>query len=280
MIMKKNKFVWTFALPFLGAVPIVLIASFEQKIKSGWGEPTWNTLFAVAMVLVFVLSFFPFIGLFKSLWGKKNINFFWGRGKLARRIMATGSNAKATIVSIGENSQGGVVTINDQPLLNLVLRIDNNYDPEYEVSFDTIMPRTAVAQFQPGAQFAVKVDRADKNNVVFNAQDTKTMTENTQKPTYGGKGWTALDRLRLEQAGIDGMAKLISIEDCGKSENFYPVVMIGYEVSLPGETPYFFEKEIAMPTEAIIKLKTLTGKSFKARVHPDDRTKITVDFTF
>ena len=278
--MKKNKFIWTFALPFLGVVPIVLIAAFEPKIVSRWGEPVWNTLFAVAMVLVFVLSFLPFIGLFKNLWGKKGFNFFWGRGKLAGQILVAGSDATATIVSIGENSKGGIVTINDQPLLNLVLRIDNNYDPEYEVSFDTIMPRTAVAQFQPGAQFAVKVDRADKNNMVFNAQATQTMTGSGQKPTYGGKGWTAQDHLRVEQAGIDGMAKLMSVEDTGKSEDFNPVVMIGYEVSLHGETSYFFEKEIAMPTETVLKLKTLTGKSFKARVHPDDRTKITVDFTF
>ena len=278
--MKKNKFIWAFALPFLGAIPVVLLAAFEQKVVSWWGEPTRNTLFAIAMVLVFVLAFLPFIGLLKGMFGEKGISFFWGRGKLARQILAAGSEATATIVSIGENSKGGIVTFNDQPLVNLVLRIDNNYDPEYEVSFDTIMPRTAVAQFQPGAQFAVKVDRADKNNVVFNAQTTQTMTGSGQRPTYGGKDWTAQDHLRLEQAGIDGMAKLMSVEDTGKSEDFNPVVMIGYEVSLAGQTPYFFEKEIAMPTESILKLKTLTGKSFKARVHPDDRTKIIVDFTF
>ncbi|HNW89674.1 MAG TPA: hypothetical protein PKN48_08410 [Bacteroidales bacterium] len=278
--MKKNKFAWSFALPFIGAIPVILVGAFEQKIRAGWGDTAWTVMFVIAMVIVFALALLPFISIFKGMFGGKGINFFWGTGKLARQILASGSDATATIVSIGENSQGGIVTINDQPLLNLVLRIDNNYDPEYDVSFDTIIPRSAVPQFQPGAKFAVKVDRADKNNVVFNQKSADSSNIPDKKPTYGGKGWTELDRLRMEQAGIDGMAKLMSIEETGKSEDFNPVILMGYEVTIPGETPYFFEKEIAMPTEAAMKLKTLIGSSYKARIHPDDKTKIAVDFTF
>jgi len=278
--MKKNKFAWRIAMPFIGAIPVMLVGVFEQQIRAGWGDTAWTIMFVIAMVLVFGLSILPFVGMFKGIFGGKGISFFWGRGKSARQVLAGGSDATATVVSIGENSQGGIVTINDQPLLNLVLRIDNNYDPEYDVSFDTIIPRSAVPQFQPGARFAVKVDKADKNSVVFNAQSNEQMDKTAKKPTYGGKGWTELDRLRMEQAGIDGIAKLLSIDETGKSEDFNPVIMIGYEVSLPGEMPYNLKKEIAMPTEAVLKLKTLIGKSYQARVHPDDRNKIAVDFTF
>ncbi len=278
--MKKNKLAWSIALPFLGSIPIILISVLEPQIRDGVGDIGWTVMFVIAMVAVFALSLLPFISVFKGMFGGMGYNFFWGSGKIARQILASGSDATATIVSIGENSQGGTVTINDQPLLNLVLRIDNNYDPEYDVSIDTIVPRSAVAQFQPGTKFAVKVDRADKNKVVFNQKSADIINSTNNKPTYGGKNWTELDRLRMETAGIDGMAKLTSIEETGKSEDFNPVILMGYEVSIPGETPYSFEKEIAMPTEAVIKLKTLIGKSYKARVHPDDRTKIAVDFTF
>lgn len=276
--MSKKKFLWSFILPFLGSIPIILISMFEQEIRNKAGNTGWVIFFVIALILVFGLSIIPFIKMFKGIYGVKGYNFFWGRGKLAKQILLTGVDATATIISIGENSEGGTVTINDQPLLNLVLRIDNNYDPSYEVSFDTIVPRSAVPQFQPGSSFAVKVDRADKNNVVIDLQSQQGI--GFQKPSYGGKDWTESDRLRMELAGIDGMAKLLNIEETGKSEGYNPVILISYEVSLEGEIPYTFKKEIAMPTDVILKLKSLIGRSYKARVHPEDKTKIVVDFTF
>ncbi len=76
------------------------------------------------------------------------------------------------------------------------------------------------------------------------------------------------------------MAQIKKVEDTGKSENFNPVIIIGYEVFIPNESSYYFEKEIAMPTDAVLKIKSLIGKSYKARVHPTDRTKIVVDINF
>lgn len=278
--MKNNKFALSFILPLLGAIPVVLTSIFEQQINAAWGNTVWIVLFVISMIFVFALSILPFVGIFKGMFGGKGYNFFWGTGKLAKQILASGSDATATIVSIGENSGGGTVTINDQPLLNIVLQIDDNYAPTYEVSFDTIVPRSAVPQFQPGASFAVKVDRADKNNVVLNQQLSGALSNSSSMPIFKGKDWTENDHRLLKESGIDALAKLISIEDTGKSEDFNPIIKIGYEVYIPGESSYDLEKEIAMPTDVVLKLKTLIGKSYKAKVHPDDRNKITVKFIF
>jgi hypothetical protein len=84
-----------------------------------------------------------------------------------RRILRTGRPAAATVKRIGESSQGGVITVNDQPYLNLVLEVNDGVHPPYEVSFDTIIPRYAVPQFQPGAVIPVKVDPNDPDQVAI-----------------------------------------------------------------------------------------------------------------
>lgn len=278
--MKKNTVMLSVIFSFLGVIPVIIVSVFEDKIVESAGRNTFNIVMTVAVIIVIVASFLPFIKIFKGLFGGKGFNFFWGRGKLAREIIQNGTKAVATIKSIGENSRGGIVTINDQPLLNLVLLIDNNYDPVYEVSIDTIIPRSAVPMYQPGATFHVKVHRKDKMNVVFDAAANQDQVNAASKPSYGGKDWTDQDRLLLEQSGKDAMALLKSIEETGKSENYNPVIKIEYEIFITGAEPYCFSKEIAMPTEVALKMKSVVGKSFKAKIHPEDRTKAVVDIVF
>jgi len=92
---------------------------------------------------------------------------FFGGGPTERRIRASGRPARATIIAVGENAGGGVVTVNDQPYLNLVLRVEDGMRAAYETSVDAIIPRTAVPQFQPGAVVPVKVDPKDPKRVVL-----------------------------------------------------------------------------------------------------------------
>ena len=55
--------------------------------------------------------------------------------------------------------------------MNIKLKIDDGRKIPYEVSFDTIFPRTSVPQFQPGVIFPVKIDPTNPNIVVV---DTKS----------------------------------------------------------------------------------------------------------
>ncbi len=183
----KKRLGWAIALPFLGVIPVVVISILEPQIRTSWGESAWTTMFVISMILVFGLSIFPFLGFFKSMFGGKGYGFFWGNGKLARQILASGTDAKATIISIGENSQGGVVTINDQPLLNLVLRIDNNYDPEYDVSIDTVIPRSAVPQFQPGFSLTSKLIKPIKTMLFLTQPGAGSSATRPKSPPTAGK---------------------------------------------------------------------------------------------
>ena len=87
-----------------------------------------------------------------------------GFGK--KRILKTGLKATAKVVKIGELG-GSVVTIQDQPVLSLELEVNDGIRAPYIVSIDSIIPRAAVPQFQPGAIIPVRIDRNNSQNVVI-----------------------------------------------------------------------------------------------------------------
>jgi hypothetical protein len=131
--------------------------------------------------------------------------------------------------------------------------------------------------------FAVKIDPANPQRVVIDPEGASRMRSSVAadgRPTVGGKDWTEADHVLLKQDGKDGMAKILNIEDTGKSEDFNPVVRLSYEVYLPGEEPYNVTKEVPMPTSYVQQLKTVIGKTFPARIHPHDREKLSVNITF
>jgi hypothetical protein len=192
------------------------------------------------------------------------------------------------VKQIGESGIGGTMTINDQPYLNLQLEVRDGNTPPYTISLDTIIPRSAVPQFQPGAMIPIKIDPIDPQKIAINwsgetnagPQSATSATAAGSQPVGNIDEWTQSDNTLLEQQGIDGSAKLLSIEDTGKSENFNPVVKISYEIRARDIDTYTFSKEVPLPTQTINLLKGVIRKSFPARIHPHDRTKIKVNVTF
>src|SRR5512137_2738337 len=121
---------FTWPLIFL---PLVAVKAFGDKIfgaewNAAHGE-TFITVYGVIGALaVTVIIFSGFMGPMLS---------FFGGSPAERRIRKSGRPARATIVRVGENSGGGVVTVNDQPYLNLVVRVEDGISSPYETDFDT-----------------------------------------------------------------------------------------------------------------------------------------------
>lgn len=149
-----KRMIWVFVSP----LPIViwaLLPEFGITVK----EP-WFTIFLVIFIaLPFVTSLLLFAPAMFS---------FFGGSPGTRRILANGRSADGVIKSIGESSLGGVITVNNQPYLNLLLEVHDSYQAPYIVSLDTIIPRTAVPQFQPGAIIPIKIDPNDPMKVAIN----------------------------------------------------------------------------------------------------------------
>lgn len=252
---------------------IPLLAAFGIQIEHLTGDKTWDG------VLMTVLLLIP-MAVILFLTGRMFIKPFLAfTGRASKKILQHGRPAAAVVMSIGENSQGGTVTINDQPYLNLQLEVrDGNKNP-YTVSLDTVIPRASVPQFQPGTVIPIKIDPEDPMKIAIDWQASSVPDIGTEKPVYG-EDYSVTDEYLMKSEGIDGCVRIMDIVDTGKSKDFHPVVEVHYEVERPDMESYSFAKELALPTEVIHKFKNTIGKKLKARIHPHDKTKMNIDVQF
>ncbi|MCK4593462.1 hypothetical protein KAU45_03090 [bacterium] len=266
-----SRFAKSFLLVFLAPIPLILYALLPEM--TGWNPEVhlgefWNTVIWILLIgFVLVMSLLPF---------KKAFGAFFGT-KESKRIARFGRPAEAVVLAIGENSEGGVVTINDQPLLNLQLEVHDGATPPYVVSFDTIIPRAAVPRFQPGAVIPIKIDPENPQKVIVDWQRGASDAP-AEKPAVGAR-WSEMDKQLLEREGIDGTAKYLSLEDTGRSKDFNPIVRVTLEVEAPDIEPYTFTKDVPLPTYAIQLIRGKLGQSFPARIHPQDGTKVSINIT-
>jgi hypothetical protein len=261
----------SFFLPFLAPIPLILyallpeIADWDPAVELG---ETANVIIWIILVgFVIVMSFLPFKGAFGAFFGTKE----------SKRIQRLGREATGVVQAIGENSQGGIVTINDQPLLNLQLEVHDGDAPPYPVSFDTVIPRAAVPQFQPGAVIPIKIDPDDPQKVIVDWQRGSS-GEAPEAPSVGAK-WSEADKRLVETEGIDGTAKYLALEDTGRSQDFNPIVRATIEVTPKGGETYTFDKDVPLPTNVIGIIRSKIGQSFPARIHPNDGTKVSIHIT-
>jgi hypothetical protein len=231
----------------------------EEIMNSFWYIGIWVLLFLLPFIVVFGF-------LRKSMGGL--LGGFFGGGKDRKRILSEGRSAEGEIIAIGENSGGGIMTINDQPVVNLRLRIHDGNKPPYEVSFDTVISRLAVPQFQPGVRIPVKIDPLDPNKVIIDSQ------REPDRPVYGNVG-SAEDVDRIKTKGKKGTAKIISVEDTGKSKDFNTIVKMILEVSGPDIKKYSFEKEVPVPTN--VAKMFVPGKTFTCVVDPENPESVMLD---
>jgi hypothetical protein len=274
--MTLGRFFRLFIPLYLGCIPLITVAIAEASLTARYGEQAYENILGIALGIFAAGCITPPAIILWRLFGggKTGMFHFWGRGKKARAIIETGRPAMAEILQSNEKSGGLVITLNEQPLMNLLLRIEDGESPPYELSIDAIVARTDVPYFQPGRRIPVKLDAAGGRHAVFDAERWDAM----QKEHIKNDGWTEHDRVLLEEKGNDAIVKIIGIKDTGLSRDFLPVVKLLFEVSLSGKSPYRAERELALDEEKIKLIGASAGKSFRARVHPHDREKVRIDF--
>lgn len=259
----------------LWGIWLVVLFSFIALSEQGlvyeylgeWGEP----LIIIILVLLPMLPFLPMI--------VQAFGFMFGMGHPflmdndeSRRISETGRPARATVLGIGESSSGGVMTINDQPYVNLRFRIEDAKRTPYEVSFDTVIPRTAVPQFQPGAVFMVKVDATDPQKFVLDSGQAPGGS--WASSVHVGAEWTERDRKLVDERGKDGIMEILAVEDTGRSRDFSLLVRLKCSVEAPGLGKYVVDRELPLTTEAVRALRSMAGSRVPVRIHPEDRKRI------
>lgn len=282
--MKFSK-IWINFLPFAAPVPVILVNIFKPNIVEIFGDSFYKVATVVSISFAIILFSAPFIQMFREFLpflSGGGYNSFWGSGKKAQNILKTGHSATAEVINIGENSGGGTMTINQQPVLNLSVKINIDSQQPYNANMDILIPRSQVPQFQPGAVFPVKISKDDPSFFVLDVNSNMEITDIVVEPAnnVGGEDWTDSEKKAVKERGIDGTAKITDIIDTGRSENFKPVVKIIYEISIPGKSAYKSQRDYNLETSVIHKLKNSKGKVFKARVHPENKERFIIEIEF
>jgi len=161
----RSKFGTGMLLVFVAWVPIIIWQSSVEWAPKLMGEARYEAVMAtyVVQVLAVVSAAGMFLaGMYFLL--RPVFDVFKGMNARAQ-LRATGLPGRATVVSLGESSGGGTVTINDQPLLSLTLEVDDGFGDPYVVAFETVVPRYAVPRIQPGETIPVKIDPDDRQQV-------------------------------------------------------------------------------------------------------------------
>jgi hypothetical protein len=255
-MMKKWRFFFFIFIPLL----IIDYLFLHNWIAENLSETLAVGFSGVLVTLLFASFFYEAV---KLIWIGFAPGIFLGNGRESRRILKFGKPAVAKILEIGESSEGGVITINEQPYLGIKLEIDDGKKTPYAVSFDTLIPRSAVPQFQPGAAFAVKIDPNDPQKVVLD-------TSGEEIKEY--EGWSEKEVKEAKK----GKAKVLEIRDTGRSENFKPVVKVTWEVIPQRGSLYTYTREYVFPTSTVQALKSSKGKAHTCKINPNDPYKIIV----
>ncbi len=198
------------------------------------------------------------------------IRSVFGGLRRTKALLAQGRPATAVVTRLGENSMGGTMRINGQPVVNLEVDV---YDPErgepYTVAFDTVVSQLALPQVQPGCILAVAVDRKDPQKLAIDWQRAPPPV------TLGGTGDTS-DVEYIHERGEQGLARPLQVDRNAPGEDGAVMATVRWEVYLSHQRPYIVEKEKALPRSAVHMLEERLGVLFPVTVHPTNREKIVV----
>lgn len=143
------------AIIFWALLPIIILHNSAAE------DTTWYKIGGVFLMLVPVL-----IVLYHVKDEMRTAFNIFGALKGKGATIKNGRRAEAEILAINENSGGGVLTINDQPVANLKLRVHDGGKSPYVVSIDAVIPRLAVLRLMPGARVPVLIDPKDDNKIM------------------------------------------------------------------------------------------------------------------
>jgi hypothetical protein len=156
-------YIW-FILPVLG---IILILKQVYPDSIPLSTDVYVGIIGLLVIISLVVSLYSsFRGLFVYLisWPKRN------------KILKTGRPAKVKILNI-EESDEGVVTVNDQPYVTLEVEVIDG-DSNYKTGIKAVIGRLDMPKFQPGKILSVKIDSNDKMKVVFDPEGEIFKKEN------------------------------------------------------------------------------------------------------
>jgi hypothetical protein len=253
---------------YFGALPVLLWLPVGFLLEGlGTITPATNDVVIIALtaVAVFFILIPSSVLIFRSLRAVSG-------GRSRRYLEEHGRRASGVVLAVGESSEGGIMTVNENPYLNVRFEVHDGTRTPYEVALDQVVPRFAVPQVQPGHILPLKVHPEKPRWLMIDwaAEDVP--------PLRVGLEFSEAEERLLKSRGREGTARLLSLEDTGRSENFLPVCRVKMIVTLPGGEPYDNEVEMPLPPSAVERVRESLGGSVRCLVNPDDKRRVKLVF--
>lgn len=194
------------------------------------------------------------------------------RGALRnRRLRRHGGTAKATVVSVQQTS----TQINDQPVCDIVLRIEPEGEEPFEATSRQVVALTTLVELTRGAVVTVRYDPRDRRKVVLEGIGF-VATSRAEAEAMIVSSQRLIDELNKPGAGVAATALVREFSPTGVEVNGgNPLARMLIKVLPPGGEP-FDATVIGVFGKAGLH-KYQPGKEIAVRFDPADRTRVTMD---
>jgi hypothetical protein len=244
---------------FLGAAPVLiwLIVGFPLMHLDVIGDVAFHltVLLLAGLAVVSVLSGSTLL----------IIRAFRASGT-DRELERRGLPATGVVREIGEI--GGTMTVNDNPVLRLVLEVHHARPEPYTVELETLIPRYALPMVQPERNLPLLVhpENRERLAIAWDAEDIRP-------PVYG-VAFSAEEERLLDECGRRGMTTILEVRDSGRARGFQVLVELRLRIFLADTEPYEVLVELPLDRPMIEHLQGLLNRSVECLVNPDDPRRI------
>jgi hypothetical protein len=210
----------------------------------------------------------------------------------ANALLKTGEPAQARVLRLWDTG----VTLNDSPQVGLLLEVQRQSAPVYQVETKTFISRLQTSQFQPGALLNVRVDRADPNKIAVESVAASQSYFNqpsfnqpySNQPFYGAASPAQTQQAEAMMMQIDAFnrgvvavgeqaqALIMRTWELGVSVNGNnPALGFWLEVRPNSRPPFQAEAKGVVSEYSLPRFQP--GQTVWVRFDPNDTTKVSIE---
>lgn len=201
---------------------------------------------------------------------------YFKEGKDRERILKEGESVKAKIIKLDEDDDS-IVTVNEQPFVNLTLEIYNGDKKPYQVKLKTLIPRLSIPQFQENKYLWVKIDPLNPNKIVIDPENF-SLNQSTDANLVGVEHWSEEERKIMKAEGIEGEAEILKVEETGNKKGSEVEVRVYYKVKASNIESYEVDGTLYYHPKVAEFVKSKVGSTVPARINPRERNKVILRF--
>ncbi|HZT58501.1 MAG TPA: hypothetical protein VFA21_07690 [Pyrinomonadaceae bacterium] len=201
-------------------------------------------------------------------------------------LLKTGEPAQARVLRLWDTG----VTLNDSPQVGMLLEVQRQNYPAYQVETKTFISRLQTSQFQPGASLNVRVDRADPNKIAVESVNASQayFGQPYYQPSYApqqqAQTQQAEEMMRqidafnrsVVAAGEQAQALIMRTWELGINVNGNnPALGLWLEVRPNDRPPFQAEAKGVVSAYSLAKFQP--GQTVWVRFDPNDNTRVAVE---